>query len=483
MSTSTAPRGIAAGPDPDPAHDPGRRARRRDRWRLGAVSLVWAVSLLVAALWVRGGGLQAIAAAFSGAPADALDSLGRLTGLVAAELLLLQVLLLAGVPLFERGFGRDGMIRAHRIVGMWSFGLLSAHIVLLVIGYGIASGESPLLQLWDFTWNYAGMLLAVAGTLLIVLVGLTSARRARRRLRYESWHLLHLYAYLGVGLAIPHMIWTGGDFVGDALTSTVWWTLWGATAAAVLWFRALRPLARSLRHRVAVDRVEADGLRGVRVVMRGRRLDRLGAAAGQFLVWRFLDGPGWTRGHPFSLAEAPTADRLVISAQLVGDGTARLTRLAPGVPVLFEGPFGAMTGEQRRGQHLLMLGAGFGVAPLVALLQSERYAPGEATLVTRDHEPGAASSRAAIAELVRRRGVRHIEMNGARTRVGSTWLPATHAAWNGPELLRYIAEDLDRTDVYLCGPDAWADAVADDLRAAGVRRERLHRESFSTGGA
>ena len=57
------------------------------------------------------------------------------------------------------------------------------------------------------------MLLATAGTALLVMVVVTSVRAARRRLRYESWHLLHLYAYLGVGLALPHQLWTGTDFV------------------------------------------------------------------------------------------------------------------------------------------------------------------------------------------------------------------------------------------------------------------------------
>ena len=61
------------------------------------------------------------------------------------------------------------------------------------------------------------MLLATAGTGLLVMVVVTSVRVARRRLRYESWHLLHLYAYLGVGLALPHQIWTGADFIASAV--------------------------------------------------------------------------------------------------------------------------------------------------------------------------------------------------------------------------------------------------------------------------
>ena len=131
-------------------------------------------------------------------------TLGRLAGLVSANLLLYQVLLMARVPIFERSFGREAITRMHRFVGFWSFWLLAAHIVLLVAGYSVAANVNPLAQLWDFVWTYPGMLLATAGTLAILMVVVTSIRRARRRLRYESWHLLHLYAYLGVGLARPH---------------------------------------------------------------------------------------------------------------------------------------------------------------------------------------------------------------------------------------------------------------------------------------
>jgi DMSO/TMAO reductase YedYZ heme-binding membrane subunit len=59
---------------------------------------------------------------------------------------------------------------------------------------------------WTLTTTYPGMLLALAGTLCLVMVVGTSIRAARTRLRYESWHLLHLYAYLGVGLALPHQL-------------------------------------------------------------------------------------------------------------------------------------------------------------------------------------------------------------------------------------------------------------------------------------
>lgn len=455
-----------------------RRARRRSSrqaWNLGAVVVVWLTSLFVAALWVSGGGIQSVLAG----GADAMNTLARLTGLVAANLLLYQVLLMARVPLFERGFGRDGITRLHRVTGFWSLWLMLAHIVLLVVGYAVAAGMSPLEQLWEFVWDYPGMLLATAGTAMVVLVALSSMRRPRRRMRYESWHLLHLYAYLGVGLAVPHMLWTGADFLDSPAATVYWWGLWGLSAAAILVWRIAVPLLRSWRHDIRVQSVERDGEHGVTVRMSGRRLSRLRAAPGQFFVWRFLDGPGWTRAHPFSLSADPAGGELVVSARITGDGTERMTTLAPGTRVLVEGPYGGMTGDLRRAPKLLMFGAGAGVAPLVSLLESEPYAPGGATLVTRDHTSGEALRRAAIRRLVDTRGLQHITLDGSRARCGTSWLPASHGDWQGAVLIRHLAPDLDSYDVYLCGPAPWMKPLYADLRAAGVRADHIHRESFT----
>ena len=75
------------------------------------------------------------------------------------------------------------------------------------------------------------MLLAAAGTAALVMVVVTSVRAARGRLRYESWHLLHLYAYLGAGLALPHQLWTGADFRSSPVATAFWWGLYLAALA------------------------------------------------------------------------------------------------------------------------------------------------------------------------------------------------------------------------------------------------------------
>ena len=448
--------------------------RRAQAWRAGAIIVIWATSLLVVALWVAGGGIGAVL----GAGGETVTTLGRLTGLVAANLLLYQVLLMARVPLFERGFGRDGITRMHRFVGFWSFWLMGAHIVLLVLGYAITAGINPFVQLWGFVWDYPGMLLATAGTLLILLVVVTSIRRARRRLRYESWHLLHLYAYLGVGLALPHQLWTGADFLSSPLATAYWWTIWALAAASILVFRFGMPVLRSSRRALRVASVEPDGARGVTIRVVGRDLSTLGARAGQFFVWRFLDGPGWTRGHPFSLSAAPGSE-LTLTARVVGDGTRRLASLTPGTRVIVEGPYGEMTGERRTGTKLLMIGAGAGVAPLLSLLEAEDYAPGEATLLTRDSVAEDALRQDAIADLVSRRGVRYLPFIGPRSSGPSSWIAASHSAWNGPDLLRHLVPDPEAYDVFVCGTETWMKGLTRDLESAGFPPHRIHSESFT----
>ncbi len=230
-----------------------------------------------------------------GSLAGALISLGRLTGLVASDLLLIQVLLMARIPFVERSYGQDELARRHRLVGFTSVNLLGAHMVLITLGYA----ASTTLGLWgtivDFVLHYPGMLLAVAGTVALCMVVVTSVKKARGRLRYESWHPLHLYAYLGAGLALPHQLWTGQDFVGNLPATVFWWGLYAVAVGSVVWFRVLQPLLLNLRHRLVVAEVRPEGPGVTSVVVVGRELDRFGARAGQFLHWRFLDAPGWSR--------------------------------------------------------------------------------------------------------------------------------------------------------------------------------------------
>ena len=467
---------------PPRTSSPSASGRRRPLrvppwWRDAAGSLAWASMLVVVALWLQGGGLSS----FGGA-GEALTTTGRLTGLVASDLLLVQVLLMARIPLVERSYGQDELARRHRLVGFWSFHLLLAHVALITLGYAVtyhgASAPGVVAEFLSITLDYPGMLLALAGTLLLVLVVTTSIRAARRRLRYESWHLLHLYAYLGVGLALPHQLWTGADFVANPLATVYWWGLWGTAAAAVLIFRIGLPAYRTLRHRVVVDGVVRESPDVVSVHLRGRDLHRL-AAAGQFVTWRFLDGRGWSRGHPYSLSAVPTENRMRITVKDLGDGSGGLARLQPGTRAVVEGGYGRMHGGVRTRRKVTLLASGIGITPLRALLEDLPHAPGELTLVYRAREAADLVLRAEIDTIAARTGARVFYVLGRRTPGRAGWLPESAAHLGDAEALLRLVPDIGEHDVFVCGASGWMDAVRAAALEAGVPQENLHLERFA----
>jgi predicted ferric reductase len=430
--------------------------------------------LVVVALWVTGGGLQDLGQLGTG-----LTSLGRLTGLVASDLLLVQVLLMARIPVVERSYGQDELARRHRLVGFTSFNLMVAHVVLIIFGYAAMEGRNLFAETWDLVVDYPGMLLAVAGTGALVMVTVTSIRKARRRLRYEAWHLLHLYAYLGVGLALPHQLWTGQEFLDSPVATVYWWGLWGAAAAAVLVWRLGVPAYRTLRHDLRVTSVVRESPDVVSVWMSGRHLDRLPVAAGQFLTWRFLTGPGWMRGHPYSLSAAPTGDTLRITVKDLGDGSRALAALTPGTRVVVEGPYGTLHEGVRSRPRVTLLASGIGVTPLRALLEAMPQEPGDVTLVYRAHSRLDLVFEEELDALARSRGARVLYVLGPRVPDRASWLPASAAHLTDVQALLHLVPDVADHDVYVCGAQGWMDAVTTAARDAGVAPDRIHEERFS----
>lgn len=459
----------------------GTRVEVANARRLGALRPGWADLLgplavlsvvVVVCMWIRTGGLQTTAASVE----LALGSLGLLTGLLSADLMILQTLALARIPWVERAWGHDLLTRRHKTLGYWSFWLMLAHVALFAVERAYGADADWAGALYGVFINDPWYLMATVGTLMLVGVVVTSIRYARRRLRYESWHLLHLYAYLGMALALPHQLFDGMHF-HSTLSQAYWWGIYLLAAAAVLVFRVGVPIWRSLRHRLEVVDVAEETPGVVSVTVAGRRLDRLRTRSGQFFIWRFLDGPGWTRGNPYTISDAPHPDRLRLTIQDTGDGSGRAAALAAGTRVAIEGPYGTMTAERRRQPHMLVMAAGVGITPMRALLADTLYSRGEATLVYRYSDEEQAIFRDELDELARDRGIATHFMPGPRAEDGS-WR-AADTPGDDVAALRAAAPDVARSDVFVCGPPAWIAAVRRACLAAGASRAQIHTEDFA----
>jgi ferredoxin-NADP reductase len=401
------------------------------------------------------------------APGGLLSAAGRLAGFTGSYLMLIMVVLVARLPWLERSVGQDQLVRWHRQVAPWAIGLIIAHVVLIVLGYARAASTGAWHEVWVLLTSYRDMLAATVGFGLVMLAAVTSWRRVRRRLRYETWWVVHLYLYLGLALAFAHQIFTGVAFIGHPLVRALWTALWAATAGTVLVFRVAQPAWRSLWHRLRVVEVRPEAPGVVSVVCRGRHLDRLAVSGGQFFVWHFLTPELWWQGHPYSLSALPRPPFIRVTIKGLGDQSRAVTRLRPGTRVAIEGPYGAFTRHARTSDRVALFAAGVGITPVRALLE-DLPPDTDVVVVVRASTPADLVHRDEVATLVRQRGGRLHEITGSRHQVRFT-----------PRALHRILPDLFCRDVYVCGPDGFSAEIVDIARYLGVPHEQIHTEAFA----
>jgi ferredoxin-NADP reductase/DMSO/TMAO reductase YedYZ heme-binding membrane subunit len=440
--------------------------RRRTRQLvLGLSAGVVALGVL---LWAADGGLAALSS-----PALAVESVGRLAGTIGAALLALLVVLAAGVPAVEAAFGRARLLRWHVTVGATSFALVVGHAFLAVAASALVEDDSVLEAAWRLLADFPATSLAAVGLALLVVVVVTSRRAARASRGRDAWHLLHLYGYLGVFLALPHLVVTA------ALPAALYWlALYLMAAGVVVAWRGYAPLARSLRHQLVVAEVAPESESTVTVVLRGRRLAELGAEPGVTLRLRFLDGRRWFVVHPAAVLSTSGGSRLRLSVPRSADD-GRPGDVAKGTWVLVDGPSRVFTTASRTRPRLAVVAAGTSVAPVCALLEESPYEPGDVVVVHRVREADRAPFRDELAGLAERRGVEVISLEGPRSPDRRSWLPADAAERIGDaDAITHLVADVADRDVLVSGPPEWLALVVKALRAAGVPTDRIHADSF-----
>jgi ferredoxin-NADP reductase len=143
--------------------------------------------------------------------------------------------------------------------------------------------------------------------------------------------------------------------------------------------------------------------------------------------------------------------------------------------VLVEGPYGRLSARARTRRRIALIGAGVGVTPLRALAEALPYAPGDAVLLYRHSGRPLFASEFDV--LAQEKGLRIVDLPGHRRRPDS-WLPAGVGRASDLAVLRHWIPDIAERDVYVCGPEPWAEEVRRTTEAAGLPADRFHVESF-----
>jgi predicted ferric reductase len=439
-----------------------RPSRTRTGDLLAVAGFIVVVTL---GIWWQHGGLTGLLAGGM----STLSGIGQVFGLIAA-LAALGGLVLTSRPRFiERRYGQDSLLAAHRWFGITTVLALLVHAVADTWAWGAATGGTIVTGLVDLLANQAWMVAATAGTVLMIVIGLSSWRRLRQRIPYETWYFVHLTGYLAVLLGFGHQLTLGADFATDTFAFWWWSALFIATAVFIMYAR-IGDLLRSLTRRIYVTAVsrEANGIGSLHVS--GPGLRRMRVAGGQYFNVRVMTRDLWWQAHPFSVSAAPTTSGIRFTIKELGEDSTSILRARPGTRVVLEGPYGVFTVEQAGGAPVVLVAGGVGISPIRALL--EDCTPQQRPIViVRVRDERDVAHRQELERMVEaRNGVLHV-LAGRRE-----WFTRNDPF--SPDVLRAAIPDIASRHVFVCGPSSLESAVMTGMRKAGVATSNIHHERF-----
>jgi predicted ferric reductase len=400
-------------------------------------------------------------------PSLAITAVSRVLAMIGTAFALICLVLIARVPWLEEAVGQDLLVKWHRKLAPYSLYAILMHVLLVSLGYSLFDKINAWNEFWRLVLGTGWMLPAFAGFIFMMMVGVTSYKRARSKMKYETWWLLHLYSYLGIGLAYAHQITTSVYLATNDVPRYWWESLYVSVIAFIVGFRIVLPLVRSMRHDIRVEKVVRENRNTVSVVMKGRDLAKLNARGGQFFSFRFLGHRGWWEAHPYSISASPRNNRLRITVKHLGDHSSSLKNLKPGTRVMVEGPYGVFTADQAESKKIALIAGGVGITPIRAIME-ELPVHSEIDLIWRASNEDDLVLRKEVEELAAELGARIHFMVGNRKQFPMS-----------PGRIRAAVPHIGQCDVFMCGPDSMIEQTKASLITAGLSEDQIHDEAFS----
>ena len=395
-----------------------------------------------------------------------ITSISRICALLGSYLALVGLVLVSRVSWIEKSVGHDRLVIWHRKMGPYAMYLITFHVLFVTLGYAGPDRAPMAIELYRLVVHYPWMLPGFVGFLFFAAAGISSYKKARAKMSYETWWTIHLYTYMAIALSFMHQILTGPMFINHPLNKYYWTFLYVAAGATIILWRIVIPTVRSLRHNLRVEQIVAEGPGVVSIVMRGRNLEKLGAQGGQFFGWRFMTSGQWWISHPYSLSAAPTSHYMRVTVKELGDASRSIKKLKPGTRVFFEGPYGTFVADKATRGHVVLVGGGVGITPLRALLE-EFDMTKSIDVIFRASKEEDLVLRKELDELADARGARVHYLVGSRQ---------THPM-NAKYIMKFVPAFRD-SDVYVCGPTPLVEAVREAALACGIPKNRFHDEAF-----
>jgi predicted ferric reductase len=369
-------------------------------------------------------------------------------------------------------WGEDVIYHLHRKISLLAVALVVAHPLIL---FAVRPELIALLNSFSAPWR--ARFAAISTYSLIVLVAM-ALWRAQWKIRYETWHALHIIlALAAVAAGLAHMVgWS--VYLESPWKRTLWIALTLFWIGLLFYVRIVKPLFQLRRpYRVSEVRGERGDTVTLAMIPDGHQGFRF--EPGQFGWLTLWGGPFRITGHPFSFSSSAAAPdgRVEMTIRSLGDFTGRVASAKPGQRVFLDGPYGAFTADSASADMLVLIAGGIGVTPMMSIVRTFADKGDKRPLLllygSRTFEE--ITFREELEQLARRAQLKVVHV-----------LRNPHEGWDGERgyvdveiFRRHLPPPFDAHEYFICGPDVMMDGIERALGELDVPMSRYHSERYS----
>lgn len=286
---------------------------------------------------------------------------GKILGLTAFILALLQLILISRIRILDRVFSLNRLVNFHAINGLVVLSCAVLHPLLVMAAENFT--------MYPIEKRYWPEFLGMGMLLLILLVVIVSFWRRLFSFSYEQWLQMHRVGTSLILFGLSIHIFFVSDSFGSGPPKYLLIGALGLIAflLARLWYRRIIKPYRAF----TVSKISPAGNDSWHLEIVPTDGKAFGYAPGQFAFITPISNNVPKQTHPFTIASAPTRpESLQFIIKAIGDWTRNIHGLAIDDPVYLDGPFGQFSHVSLSNDApLIMVAGGIGITPMLSMLR------------------------------------------------------------------------------------------------------------------
>lgn len=396
------------------------------------------------------------------------DTVNYLLSIISYYWICNHLLITVKLPLLQRRFPYDRLIKFHVITGTTVVVSLGYHVL-----YKLIAGKQIDLLSWGLLVLFAGLFV-----LAVLWIEAPLFRHIRRRIlkrsrrtqvfSYDLLKIIHGYLFLGLGILSYIHIDQAGMLDSSFTFAAVYPTIYLIMVVGLVLFskvrKALLPRLRLVKNEAIKD-ISVLTFEPAKISARPLRY-----TAGQFgyISWR---SKGLSREeHPFSFLSAPSDENISLGIKGLGDYTGSLATISPGSIARINGGFGNFVPNFTR-KRVCLIGSGIGIVPIVSLIREMRYHPPTQEVIALI----AVNTRT---ELLAEHELREVERLTPGLALHLFVYDEDKVLYS-PEVLRSVIPDPESRTYYICSSENVRKIILEALGELGVHLRQTYFEAFT----